>query len=405
MKKQRLTEAIVASAAPRIRPYKLTDGNSLHLLVATTGSRLWRMRFVLQGKEKLLAFGQYPAIGLLDARSLRDRATLELKARRDPREWLRAWKSGTRDPDHRFEAMAREWFETNKCAWSARHSADVIGSLERDVLPQIGDMRMEDIRPPHVLSVLRKIEKRPAVETAHRVRQRIAAVFDFAAATGILDNNPADRVRKALKPIRRGRQPAVLSIEEAREVLRAAEATPAHPVTKLALRLLALTAVRPGVIVATPWAEFSGLSEEAPVWRIPSARMKLRVDQKGDPARDHLVPLSSQAVELIETVRRMTGRGPMVFPNARFPYRPMSENAMGYLLNRAGLKGLHVPHGWRATFSTIMHELHPDQHEVIEMILAHVPENRVAAAYNRSRHLERRRALLQEWADILLRGL
>ncbi|OYX14385.1 MAG: hypothetical protein B7Z15_04155 [Rhizobiales bacterium 32-66-8] len=401
----RLTEEAVASATPRLRPYKISDGQNLHLLVSVTGARLWRMRYVIDGREKLLSFGQYPVVGLADARAMRDLAKVELKAKRDPSDWLKEHRRGTSGANESFERYAREWFENNQDSWSRCHASDVIRSLERDVFRHLGSRSVQDIRAQDVLTVLRKIEKRPAIETAHRVRQRIAAILDFAAATGALDVNPADRVRRALKPIRRGRQPAVLSVEEAREVLQAAEASPASSITKLALRFLALTAVRPGVVANAPWKEFARLSPDAPIWKIPAERMKLRVDQKSDPARDHMVPLSRQAVEVIDAIRLLTGMGPMVFPNARRDHDPMSENAMGYLLKRVGLKGVHVPHGWRATFSTVMHEIYPEQHQVIELILAHVPENRVAAAYNRSRHMERRRALLQEWADMLLKGM
>lgn len=405
VRKLRLTEDIISAATPRERPYRLTDGHGLHLVVAPTGARYWRMRYEFHGRENTLSFGLHPHVSLADARLLSDRAHAEMKARRDPSVWLKARRVAEEPTDERFERYARDWFATNRSAWSERHAADVIRSLERDVFPQIGSMQVQDIKAPHLLKLLRKIEARPAVETAHRARQRIAMVLDFAYGMGAVEANPAIRVAKALKPIRHRHLPAALTLDEAREALAAAEATPAYPVTKLALRLLALTAVRPGVIAATPWTDFSNLSTGVPTWRVPVSRMKLRAHQKDDPARDHLVPLPRQAIEVIETLRRLTGRGPMVFPNTRFPLRAMSENAMGYLLNRAGLKGHHVPHGWRATFSTVMHERHVNQHEIIELILAHVPENHVAAAYNRARHLDRRRELLQEWADLLLEGM
>lgn len=313
-KSGRLSDDFIAQLLPRDRPYKLADGQSMHLLVSTTGARLWRMRYVIDGKEKTLAFGQYPAVTLAEARAMRDRAKAELKAGRNPSFWLNAHRAGARAADHRFETIARDWFETNKRAWSTRHASDVLTSLERDVFPAMGRMGVSDIRAPHILATLRRIEDRPAIETAHRVGQIISAVLDFAAASGIIDANPTSRVRRALKPIRKGRRPAVLSIEEARQMLRDVEASRARPITKLALRFLALTVLRPGVIASTPWTEISGLSPDAPIWRVPASRMKLRVDQKADRARDHMVPLSRHAVELIATMSRLTGRGPLVFP-------------------------------------------------------------------------------------------
>lgn len=401
-----LTDAAVRAAKPKgDRPVKIVDGKGLHLVVNPTGSRLWRMRYEFRGREKLLSFGAYPDVSLGDARRKRDEAKAVLKAGRDPGDVVKEEKRKAKNPDDHFEAIARSWFEVNKDVWSKRHAADVIGSLERDAFPVIGKRPITELKPQDVLQLARKIEARPAIETAHRVCQRISAVFTFAAGMGMVETNPVLVVHGALKPIRRGRQPAVVTIVEAREVLKAAEATPAHPVTKLALRLLALTALRPGVIAGAPWHELEEIDAKDPIWQVPAERMKLTVDQKRDRSRDHLVPLSRQAIEVIDVLKSVTGRGTMAFPNARFPNRPMSENAMGYLLNRAGYNQRHVPHGWRATFSTIMNERHPADRQVIEMVLAHVPENKVAAAYNRARYLDRRRELLQEWADLLLEGM
>ena len=194
----------------------------------------------------------------------------------------------------------------------------------------------------------------------------------------------------------KGRQPAVTELAEARAVLARAEAQPAHPLTRLALRLLALTAVRPGEIRGAAWAEFEGLDGAEPLWRVPAERMKAR--------REHLVPLARQAVAALEAARPLSGRGPLVFPSARHAHRPMSENAIGYLLNRAGYHHRHVPHGWRATFATVMNERHRHDRQVIDLMLAHAPRDKTEGAYNRAAHLARRRELAQAWADLLLEG-
>jgi integrase len=208
-----------------------------------------------------------------------------------------------------------------------------------------------------------------------------------------------------MAPLKKGRQPAVTDLEGAREILRRAESTPASPVTKLALRLLALTALRPGTLITTPWSELDNIDPGEPVWVAPAERMKLRLHLKSDETRDHPIPLSWQALDAITTLHKLTGRGPLVFPNGRHAHKPMSENAIGYLLNRAGYHHRHVPHGWRATFSSIMNERFPADSRIIDLMLAHTPKDRVEGAYNRAAHLQRRRELAQIWADLLFEGL
>ena len=217
-------------------------------------------------------------------------------------------------------------------------------------------------------------------------------------------NDPAAIVQKALKPVKKGRQPAMTTLAQAREIIERVDREPAHPVTKLAMRLLALTVVRPGTLIGTTWTEFERLDADRPTWTVPAARMKLKLMYKDDERRDHLVPLARQAVETIDAVRKLTGRCPFVFPNARHAHKPASENALGYLLNRAGYHHRHVPHGWRSTFSTVMNERFRDDRQIIDLMLAHVPENKVEGAYNRAEHIGRRRELAQEWADLLMKG-
>ena len=392
-----LTDAAIRGAKPRERPYKLTDGAGLHLYVTPAGGKLWRMRYEVAGKEKLLSFGPYPEISLAAARLKRDAAKAVLRDGQDPSLRRKLHRAAAVDASAAtFEAVARDWYARQAPTWTERHAADVLDSLERDVFPPLGSLPIKEITPPMVLTVLRAIEARPALETARRVRQRMSAVFVYAIASGVGEADPAAIVKSAMVPMTKGRQPAVTELAEARAVLAQAEAQPAHPVTKLALRLLALTAVRPGEIRGATWAEFEGLADSEPVWRVPGERMKMK--------REHLVPLSRQAVEVINTVRPLTGRGPLVFPNARHAHRPMSENAIGYLLNRAGYHHRHVPHGWRATFATVMNERHRHDRHVIDLMLAHAPKDKTESAYNRAAHMARRRELAQEWADVLLEG-
>jgi integrase len=184
---------------------------------------------------------------------------------------------------------------------------DVLHSLERDVFPDLGSAPIKNITAANVISVLRKIENRSAAETARRIRQRMSAVFVYAIASGRAENDPAAAVQKAMGPVKKGRQPAITDLEQAREVLRHADSTPASPVTKLALRLLALTALRPGTLITTPWVELGDLDTETPIWQVPAARMKLRLQYKDDDERDHLVPLPTQAIDVIKALRKLTG--------------------------------------------------------------------------------------------------
>ena len=405
---QLLTDTQVRTAKKKDKAYKLSDAEGLHLYVSTAGGKLWRMRYEFDGKEKLLSFGKYPDLSLADARRERDAAKAHLRAGRDP--GLERKKEKAADAaaaaGTTFEVAAREWHSQQIPTWSPKHADDVIESLEKEVFPALGALPINDITPPMVLNVLKPIQARGAIETGHRVRQRISAVFVYGIGSSYCVNDPAAIVQKALAPVVKGKQPAVLTLKEAREILRRVDDTPAHPVTRLAMRFLAITVVRPGTLAATPWAEVKSLiGQPDPIWFIPAARMKLRVRQKLDEARDHLVPLPSQAIETLEALLTLTGRGPLCFPNNRKAHKPMSENALGYLLNRAGYHYRHVPHGWRTTFSTVMNELHRQDAAVIDFMLAHVRKDKVEAAYNRAEYLQRRKELAQEWADMLLEGM
>ncbi|OHV63840.1 integrase [Mesorhizobium sp. LCM 4577] len=397
-----LTDTQCKGAKKADKAYKLTDGGGLHLFVSTAGGKLWRFRYEFGGKEKLLSLGSYPDVSLVAARKARDEAKETLKAGKDPSITKKLRKlAHVTSTANTFEAIGREWYELQKPQWAERHASDVLVSLERDVFPTFGNVPIKDITAAEVLALLRPIEKREAKETARRIRQRMSAIFVYAVASGRADNDPAAIVKGAMAPMKKGKQPAIIDLDKAREMLAKAEAEPAHPVTKLALRILALTAVRPGTLATTPWSEWPVGDD---LWQIPAERMKMRLQHKDDEARDHFVPLSRQAVEAIEALRTISGRGPVAFPNTRHAHKPMSENAIGYLLNRAGYHHKHVPHGWRATFSSVMNERFRADKPVIDLMLAHVPKDKVEGAYNRALHLERRRELAQLWADLILEG-
>jgi integrase len=419
-----LNDAKVKAAKAKDAPYKLADSGQLYLHVTTAGSKLWRMNYAFgknaAGKpaQKTLTIGAYPIVSLSEAREARDAAKRMLLAGRNPAiEKKLAADTHTSAYETTFEAVARRWHGQNQGRWSAHHGSDVITSLERDVFPSIGMLPIGELKAPRILKVLEAIEKRGAIETAKRIRQRMSGVFVYAISAGIAETDPAAIVQGALQPIlKRGKQPAITDLVGIRKVLADAEATPSHIVTKLGLRLLGLTAVRPGELRGATWSEIEGLdlSDRSygpfkAVWRIPAARMKGDVRRKEETEGDHLVPLTVQAIDVLITLYTVSGGGDLMFPNTRHVRKPMSENALGYLLNRAGYHHRHVPHGFRASFSTIMNARakrlkNVGDGDVIELMLAHVPENKVKGAYDRGAYMDERRELAQVWADMLMEG-
>ena len=360
-----LTDKAVIHAKKKEKPYKLGDSGGLYLYVLASGFKSWRFKYRFAGKEKRLVFGSYPEVSLAQARDDRDRdrARRELRDNLDPAiEAHKRKMAAHAAAGATFAVVARQWHEAQTARWSPLQATKVRQAFERDVFPEFGRMPLLDIDPPMVLAMLRKVEKRGAIDTAKRIRQHVSAVFGYGIAEGICANDPASTVGRALKPTPAGgKMPAVRSVEAARTLLAEMESSTSSPLTKLASRLLALTAVRPGIVRAATWKEFEGIDWSDPsaaargaVWRIPAERMKLELEEKCDDAHEHVVPLPWQAVEVLHAVRRLTGRIEYLFPSIRSTRKPMSENTIGYMYARNGYSGRHVPHGWRATFSTIM---------------------------------------------------
>lgn len=416
-----LTDAQCRKAVKAEKDYKLSDAGGLYLFVTTKGFKSWRMKYRFAGKEKRLIFGPYPDVPLTEARDKRDDARRLLRADIDPgieatkRRAASAVNAGTT-----FEKMAKAWHEANLAKWSPDYAELIMRAFERDVFKEIGGLPVADITAPMVINMLRKIEKRGAIETAKRVRTYCSGVFCFGISEGVSEFDPAAIVSKALKPNPpKRKQPAFTDLDQARGVLIKSEEDTAQPLTLLASRLLALTAARPGIIRSAVWSEFEGIDWDAPssespnaLWRVPANRMKLELDRKGEEAFEHIIPLSRQAVDVLRAVRRLSGRIKLLFPSTRRSIIPMSENAIGYMYNRIGFRGRHVPHGWRAAFSTIMNEWARDNGQegdraVIDLMLAHVPKGLSSseAAYNRSQYMTRRIDLAQIWADMLMEGL
>jgi integrase len=417
-----LTELRCKAAKPADKPYKLTDEKGLYLYVTPTGFKSWRWKFRIGKTEKRMTFGPYPEVSLAQARKQRDEAARVKRDGADPvAERQRAKAAIEAATENTFETVAKRWHETRKATWAVRHAKQVLASLEAEVFAatskaglwagKFGKLPISTITAPMVLAVLRPVESRGAVEQTHRVRQRMSDVFVFAIAAGLAENDPAAIVRKALAPIRKRRFPAFRTLDDARAALKVMEPEPAHPITKLASRLLALTAVRSGPLRHAAPSEFEGLDTPQAQWRIPAEKMKLQLAEREDEAFEFIVPLSRQAVEVVKAALRLVGEdAPLLFPSTRHLHRPMSENAISSMYKRfPTVRGRHVPHGWRSTFSTIMNELaveedRGDERAIIDLMLAHKPEG-VEGIYNRAAYMPRRRRIAQAWADMLLDGL
>lgn len=398
-----LTNAIIKAAGPRSSAYKIADERGLVLHVSPTGHRSWRLRFRWKGAEQLLTFGNWPDVSLADARSKRDAARDRLKRGIDPRT---AMANCEKAQDRNFEAAARAWHAHLAPDWSPAHAADVIASLERDVIPMIGSAQLAAIARPDILALLRKIERRGNIETARRLRQRISAIFRFAMSEGWTEADPAAVIGGALQRSRsQRRMPALTTITDARALMIAVCGLDAPPVVKLGHQLLALTAVRMSSLRGAQWSEFEGLDGPDPIWRIPAARMKLSAARKASADHDHIVPLSRRAIATLVALRHFA-HDELVLPG-RSTGKPIGEKAIGDLYVNAGFGGRHVPHGWRATFSTVMNEARPEDRSMIDAALGHALKGddgraaKVEGAYNRALHLDRRRDLFEVWGEML----
>jgi len=418
-----LTVAEVKNAKPREQDYKLSDAAGLHLFVSKKGAKSWRFKYRFAGKEKRLTFGLFPDVSLSEARDRRDAAKAMIRAGKDPVvEGEKIRQAAIAAAGATFKTIAEAWMADECPQWSDAHAARVRFRMEKDIYPEFGRMPVADITGPMVLRALRKIEKRGSIETAKRVKGYVLAVFRRARSEHFIGPEAVlavSEIGDALKPTPVGsKQPALVRVEELLELQQAVDRSTSDLVTKLASRLLALTVVRVGVLRQATWDEIEGIDWARPdapapdaVWRISAARMKLEVEDKGNEAFGHEVPLPTQAVELLRTLHVVTGKYELLFPGGKSWRDPMSDAALSTLYKRmAGgkYKGRMVPHGWRSAFSTIMNERAAEAQSdgdrmLIDMMLAHVPKGMSASewAYNRARYLKPRRALGQAWADII----
>lgn len=386
-----LTDKAIRTAKPSSKPVRLFDGGGLYLEIAPSGGKWWRLKYRFAGKENRLSLGVYPEVALKQARDGRDEARRLLANGIDPSQQRKARKVAITDrAANSFEAVAREWFASFSKAWVKSHSDKIIRRLEHNVFPWMGGRPVAEITARELLSVLRKVEGRGAIETAHRTKQSCSQVFRYAVATGRADRDPTVDLRGALAPAKEQHHASIRDPQAIGALLRAIEGYDGSPVTKCALQLAPLTFVRPGELRRAEWPEFDFDKAE---WRIPGARMKMR--------EQHIVPLSPQAVAVLKELHLLTGRGRYVFPGARTNGRPMSENTVNAALRRLGYaKDEMTGHGFRSMASTLLNEQGWNR-DAIERQLAHAERDEVRAAYNFAEHLPERRRMMRAWADYL----
>ncbi|MCB8426734.1 integrase arm-type DNA-binding domain-containing protein [Klebsiella pneumoniae] len=377
----------VDAAKPKEKAYKLADGAGLYLEVVPSGSRYWRMKYRFNGKEKRMAFGVYPAVSLAQARALRDEAKKKLAEGIDP-SFAKKEEKLVRDVrlHNTFQAVALEWHGTKVSRWSEGYASDIIEAFNKDIFPYIGQQPVNEIKPLVLLNVLRRMESRGATEKAKKVRQRCSEVFRYAIVTGRAEYNPAADLTSAMSGHESKHYP-FLTVEELPDFFKALSGYTGSPLIVLAARLLILTGVRTGELRGAFWSEFD---LEKAVWEIPAERMKMK--------RPHLFLLSTQALEIVQQLKVMSGQYPLVFPGRNDPRKTMSEASINQVFKRIGYTGKVTGHGFRHTMSTILHE-EGFNTAWIETQLAHVDKNAIRGTYNHALYLEGRKEMMQWYGD------
>ena len=390
----KLTDTKIRNAKPRQKPHKLFDGGGLYLHVLPSGSRYWRLKYrVARGKkrvEKLMALGVYPQVSLEKARIAAAKAREDIREKRDPlveKQERDAIAAG--NALNTFETVALEWIETNREHWSASYRTKLTGVLNANLFPRIGTLVVSEITAPMLLAALRPIEARGALSEVGRARRWCSAIFRYAIATGRAEADPAAALKGAIKT-RPAKHYPHLKRAELGDFQRKLAEYSGRPETRLAIRLLLLSFVRPGELRAAKWSEIDLAGRE---WRIPAERMKM--------GTEHLVPLSRQAVKALKELQELTGYSDYLFPGGRGRYPYMSENTINKAIAMLGYKGRIVGHGFRATASTILNEAGRFNPDAIERQLAHRERNAIRAIYHRAEYLPERKKLMQWWANLL----
>jgi integrase len=384
-----LTAVFIKNAQSRDKAYKLSDEKGLYLLVNPNGKKYWRLKYRFSGKEQTLAIGIYPQVSLKEARERTLEAKLELQKGIQPASQKKQKQQNKTPTNNSFKVTTERWHKLNIPRWSDRYALKVMQLLDKRAFPFIGNRDITEITNSDVLEVLRKMEDDNVNETTRKVKNYIEKIFTFAIAEGKLNSNPAAGIQGALKALPPTKHQRHLAMEDIPSFIKAIQNDQGHPIVKLGLQLLLLTMTRTGEVRLAKWEE---IDFDKAMWHIPASRMKMK--------RDHCIPLSRQAVQVLQELHQFTGHSEYLArsPNSN---KPLSENAFLVLIKRIGFKSKTTTHGLRATASTYLNEqgVRPD---VIEKQLAHEERNQVRKAYNHAEYLEERAGMLQAWADHLV---
>ena len=385
----RLKDVELRKLKARAKPYKVHDGDGMHLLVHPNGGMYWQLKYRFLGKPKTHSMGVYPEVSLKEARDKRTEARKLIRSGIDPSaERKRTKQLALAESESSLKTISTEWLDGRRKIWTSRHAAKVLRMLEDDIFPPLGARAIADVTPTELLTALRKIEGRDAFYTAHRTQQIVGQIFRYAVASGRAGRDITSDLRGALQPVKSNNY-ARLSANELPAFLQALSGYDGERQTQNAVMLLMLTFVRSGELRGARWVELDLVKAE---WRIPAERMKMRVE--------HIVPLSRQAVELFRAQQQVTGSFEHVFPNRNRPRACMSENTIIYAIYRLGYHSRTTAHGFRGTASTILHESGFES-DVVERKLAHGDRNAVRASYNHAAYLPARREMMQWWADYI----
>ncbi|MGC9519031.1 MAG: tyrosine-type recombinase/integrase [Desulfuromonadaceae bacterium] len=387
----KLTNTAVKNAKPKEKQYKLFDGQGLFLIVKPNGAKWWRFKYRYVGRYKEISMGVYPNVSLATARKKAQEARELLAQDIDPS----AHRKAAREEklalaSNSFEAVAREWIGKQKNRLSKASIETITRHLENNVFPWIGKRPITEVTAPELLSALRKMEERGILETAHRVRATCGQVFRYAIASGKAERDVAADLRGALEPVKQRHLAAVTDPKEVAELLRAIDSLSGSMEVRCAMRLAPLVFVRPGELRNAEWSEIDFENKQ---WNIPAEKMKMK--------QPHIVPLSDQAINILQEIHPLTSRSRYVFPSARSAARPLSDMALLAAMARMGYKERMTPHGFRAMARTLLDEVLQQRVDWIEHQLAHAVKDPNGRAYNRTTHLEGRRKMMQVWADYL----
>ncbi|EEU9637301.1 tyrosine-type recombinase/integrase [Escherichia coli] len=382
-----LTDIQIKRAKPQDKPYTLNDGQGLSLLINPDGSKGWRFRFRFAGKARLMSFGSYDIVSLAEAREKREVARRQVANGIDPVQERKAQKLAQKlSTENSFEAVSREWHAAKADRWTVAYREEIIKTFEQDVFPFIGKRPIAEIKPLELLEVLKRIEKRGALEKTRKVRQRCGEVFRYAIITGRAEYNPAPDLAIALAVPKQKHHP-YLSEEELPHFVRDLETYTGSIITKNATKIVMLTDVRTQEMRFATWEE---INLEKGIWEIPAERMKMR--------RPHIVPLSTQVIEIFQQLKPITEHYPYIFIGRNNRTKPISKESVSQVIELLGYKGRATGHGFRHTMSTILHE-HGFNSAWIELQLAHADKNNIRGTYNHALYLDKRRDMLQWYAD------